>query len=31
MGEKLLRRSELVDTMVLRVGDVTGEERVRSH
>jgi hypothetical protein len=29
MGENLLKKSELVDTIVLRVGDVTGEERVR--
>lgn len=29
MGEKLLKQSQLVDTIVLRVGDVTGEERVR--
>ncbi|KAL7522566.1 hypothetical protein ACHAWX_007579 [Stephanocyclus meneghinianus] len=27
MGEKLLKQSQLVDTIVLRVGDVTGEER----
>eukprot|EP00804_Cyclotella_cryptica_P025226 CCRYP_010340-RA/>CCRYP_010340-RA protein AED:0.00 eAED:0.00 QI:175/-1/1/1/-1/1/1/688/455 len=29
MGEKLMKTSDLVDTIVVRVGDITGEERVR--
>jgi hypothetical protein len=27
--ERLLRKSQLLDTVVLRVGEVVGEERVR--
>jgi hypothetical protein len=28
MAEKLLKKSKLVDTIVLRIGDVTAEDRV---